>query len=230
MNGVLAATGACQGLLGAAQLLERNGGRIAGVEISETRLLSGLGERFLFDDTGMKPYPVARQALAAIEAASELADEEKIDPGSITEIVVGVPAAQLRVIDHPEMPGSRMGSIVSVQYQIAMALNRTTPSTDDRIREMMTKVRVERAQELEGYYPDAWPGRVEIRTDDRRFSRTVIHPFGDARNPFDRDFVAKKFRRLAAPQLGMKAAENLMDQVRHEIPPALWSSALPFCG
>jgi 2-methylcitrate dehydratase PrpD len=219
MNGVLAARGAGQGLLGAAGILERNGGRIAGVDISEARLLGELGERYLFDDVGMKPYPVARQALAAIEAARELVDAEKIESGSISEILVGVPAAQLRVIDHPEMPGSRMDSIISVQYQIALALC---------MPDLMTKVRVQRAPDLEEYYPEAWPGRVEIATARRRWSRTVIYPLGDARNPFDSEATTQKFRRLAAPQLGVSAAEDLIGKVREEVPPALWASTLPF--
>jgi 2-methylcitrate dehydratase PrpD len=155
------------GLLGTAELFERTGGRFAGVEVSGVRLLRELGERFLFDEIGMKPYPVARQALAAIEAARELAGVEKIEPGSISEIVVGVPVAQLRVINHPQPPCTRMDSIMSVQYQIALALlmperlldvNRTPPYLDDRIRELITKVRVQRAPELEEHYPDAWPG------------------------------------------------------------------------
>ncbi len=91
-NGVLAARSAHRGLLGSPQILERNSCRIAGVDISEKRLLNGLGQRFLFDDLGMKPFPVARQALAAIQAARELVEAEQIDVGSISEIVVGVPA------------------------------------------------------------------------------------------------------------------------------------------
>ena len=229
-NGVLAARSAGQGLLGSAQILERNGGRIAGVEISGERLVGELGNRFLFDDIGMKPYPVARQALAAIEAARELANAENIEPNSISEIVIGVPAAQLRVIDHPEMPGSRLGSIVSAQYQVALAIlmpdrllkvDRAPIQTGDRIRGLMAKVRVRHAPELDQHYPDAWPGRAEIKTGNQWHSRTVIYPLGDARNRLDGEAVAQKIRRLAAPH------EKLIDLVRLGDPPSSWLSGLP---
>jgi 2-methylcitrate dehydratase PrpD len=220
-NGVIAAQGAGHGLMGSAQLLERNGGRIAGVEISEIRLLDELGDGFLFDDIGMKPYPVARQALAAIEAVRELVITKKIDTGSISEIVIGVPAAQVKVIDHREWPTSRIGAIASVQYQVAMAV-----CCGDQVRDLMARVRVEHAPELEKYYPNAWPGQAEIRTRSERFSKTVIYPIGDAKNRCTPAAVEEKFRRLAAPQLGVEAAENLINEIRRETPPALWSTQL----
>jgi 2-methylcitrate dehydratase PrpD len=238
-NGVLAARSAHRGLSGSPQILERNGCRIAGVEISESRLLTGLGQRFLFDDLGMKPFPVARQALAAIQAARELGEAEKIDVTSISEIVIGVPLPQIRVIDHPEMPSSRLDSIVSVQYQIALALleperlpdiNRTPPYSDHRIRELMTRVRVQRIPELEEHYPEAWPGHARIKTVCGDCSRTVIYPPGDPKNQFDAGAVAEKFRGLAIPLLGVRGVEELIDQVHQEVPAALWSSRLPFGG
>src|ERR1700722_2575818 len=66
--GVLAALAARHGALGDVQLLEHRAGRIAGVRISAGRLLQQVRTRFLFDETGLKPYPIARQALAAVEA------------------------------------------------------------------------------------------------------------------------------------------------------------------
>jgi len=88
-NGILAARAAERGLLGSPQLLERNGRRIAGVDISETRLAGDLGDRYHFDGLSMKPYPVARQGPAAIEAADELSKDENMDADSISEIVIG---------------------------------------------------------------------------------------------------------------------------------------------
>ena len=75
-HGVAAAMAARQDALGDPQLLERYRGRIAGVRISARRLLQGagrVGRRFLFDEIGLKPYPIARQALAAVEACRQLA-------------------------------------------------------------------------------------------------------------------------------------------------------------
>jgi 2-methylcitrate dehydratase PrpD len=201
-NGVLAANAAREGLLGSADLLERYSGRIAGVRISKSRWLGGLGRRYRFDETGCKPYPIARQALAAVEAASELAAAENIRPASITRIAVRVPSPQLRIIDHAEPPDTRMRSIASVQYQIAIALlaperlldlDRKPPYLDDRVRELMAKVRLEAAPHLDKHYPDAWPGQIEIRTGRRRLRHTVLYPRGDPRNPFSWEDLARKY-------------------------------------
>jgi len=71
-TGRIGRKGSKQGALGDAQLLERRAGRMAGVRIYPGLLLQHLSTRFLFDETGLKPYPIARQALAAVEACREL--------------------------------------------------------------------------------------------------------------------------------------------------------------
>src|SRR6059036_274973 len=59
-HGVGAAIAAREGALGDPQLLERYRGRLAGVRISPRRLLQGARRVFLFDEIGLKPYPIAR--------------------------------------------------------------------------------------------------------------------------------------------------------------------------
>ena len=235
-NGALASWSARHGFLGDSDLLERTSGRISGVQCSPELLLAGLGQNYLFSEIGIKPYPVARQGLAAVEAVREVAARERLEPEAIEEIVVQVPGAQLSVINHPEAPRNRIGSIISAQYQVALALLaperlldvvRTPPFLDDRIRRLMAKVRVEKAPDLEKYYPDAWPGRVAITVNRRTVSHQLLHPHGDARNPFDWNASVKKFRTLAAPILGASAADRVACQVRDldgaaEMP-ALWN-------
>src|SRR5262249_22197558 len=78
VNGVLAARSAGAGLMAT----------IA----APKRLTMGLGRRWLFDEIGMKPYPTARQALAAIEAARDLANAHNVSGTS--EIIVELPRPQ----------------------------------------------------------------------------------------------------------------------------------------
>ncbi len=228
-NGVLAARSAREGLVGAA-----GAGRVL-LEPAPRRLTRGLGRRYLFDDIGMKPYPTARQGLSAIEAARAIVGARQLDPTSIDEIVARVPKRQRAVVDHSEMPDSRFASIVSLQYQIALALleperlldvRRTPPFADDRVRELMLKIRVRRARELDQQYPEVWPARVDIQAGGRRFTRLVRHPHGDARNPFGWDDVARKFHALAAPILGAAPAVRVVSDMRaakaDEAMPPLW--------
>lgn len=235
-NGVLAARSAAEGLVGGSDLLERCGGRISGVRVSSKRLLNDLGRRYLFDEIGTKPYPTARQALAAIEATRELVESERLRIAAIDEILVCVPGAQRMIIDRPEMPAVRIASIGSVQYQIALALCaperlldvfRTPPFADGRLRKLMAKIRVRQAPDLEKYYPAVWPARVAVKAGGRRISHELLYPRGDARNPCDWDDAVGKFRTVVGPLLGADTADRVASQVRCLDPaaemPALWN-------
>ena len=224
VNGVTAARAAREGLIGPTDHVAL-----------WPRLTNGLGRRFLFDDIGMKPYPTARQCLSAIEAARRLTDAWRIDPSGIDEIVVHLPEPQRAIVDRPELPATRFASIVSVQYQIALVLiaperlfdvRRTPPFVDDRLGVLMSKIRLRRAPDLDRHYPRAWPARVEITSGGRRYSRLVLHPRGDARNPFGWDDVLQKFLALAGPAIGEASASRVVAGMR-DAPasadmPALW--------
>jgi 2-methylcitrate dehydratase PrpD len=107
-------------------------------------------------------------------------------------------------------------------------VNRTPPCVNDRIRALMTRIRVQQAPDLEETYPEVWPGRVDIVTRAKRCSRTVIHPFGDSKNPFDAEAVAQKFRRLVGARLGAQAVEEVLGQIQAEVSPVIWRATLPF--
>jgi 2-methylcitrate dehydratase PrpD len=187
--GVLAAVAARHGALGDVQLLEHRSGRIAGVRISVRRLLQQLPARFLFDDTGLKPYPIARQALGAVEACHQLVGR---NTKGISAITVSVPSALGRVIDQPGWPSNRMQSIAGVQYQIALALlspeqlmnfDRTPPFETKALRSLAATIRVRTAANLEDRYPEEWPAHVVVVRSGQRKSTLVGIPRGDARNP-----------------------------------------------
>src|SRR5436309_12653627 len=230
-RGVAAAMAARGGALGAPQLLERYRGRIAGVRISARRLLQGagrvgqvghVGRRFLFDEIGLKPYPIARQALAAVEACRQLAGS---GAKGISAITVGVPSAQSRIIDRPALPSNRMQSIASVQYQIALALlspdrlmefDRTPPFQTEALRSLAAKVRVRRDARLESQYPELWPARVVVERSGKRKSIVVDTPLGDARNPMQWDDVLLKATSHRALLTAFREAKS-QEPIPHEI-------------
>jgi 2-methylcitrate dehydratase PrpD len=188
---------------------------------------AGVGRTWLFDRIGMKPFATARQALAAIEAARDLVRAEACDPTDIAGITVWLPEPQRAIVDRSDPPASRFASIVSVQYQIALALveparlmdvRRTPPFIDDRMRRLMKVIVVRRARDLEGDYPRVWPARVDIRVGRRRLSCVVRHPHGDARRPLTWQDVAAKFRALAGPVIGASEADRFVQAVRAATP------------
>ena len=181
-----------------------------------------MGRRFLFDEIGLKPYPIARQALAAVEACRQLADS---GTKGISAITVSVPAAQSRIIDRPALPSSRMQSIASVQYQIALALlspdrlmefDRTLPFQTEALRSLAAKVRVRRDARLEGQYPEVWPARVVVERSGERKSIVVGTPRGDARNPMQWDDVLLKAASHRALLTAFREAKS-QEPIPHEI-------------
>jgi 2-methylcitrate dehydratase PrpD len=209
-SGVIAARGARAGLVGTID---------AGLVLSDpARLMRGVGRTYVFDDIGMKPYPTARQALAAIEAAREIAVAERLESANITAVIVSLPERQRVIVDRRGFPASRFESIVNVRYQVALALvaperlidvQRAPLFDDPGLRRVMAKVSVRRAPDLDAQYPRVWPARVEIKARGRRFARVVRHPRGDARRPMGWDDVMAKALAIAGPIVGAPAVQRL---------------------
>ncbi len=184
------------------------------------RLTRGLGRQFVFDAVGMKPYPTARQGLAAIEASRELLGTLRRPPDEIDRIDVELPEGQQLIVDRDAFPRSRLESLVDVRYQIALALaaperlydcNRTPPFESSAVRGLMAKIRVRRARDLERHYPRCWPARVEVRARGARKRRVLLFPRGDAGNPLSAHDLAAKLRGLAAPVIGADGVERVLD-------------------
>lgn len=223
-NGVLAARGAFEGVIGSMPTVP-----------SPRALAEGLGRRCRFDEVGLKPFPTARQGLAAIEAVRIIAARERLQADEIDAIEVRLPQAQRAIVDRAGMPATRFESIVSLQYQIALTLTapdrlldveRTPPFESPDLRRLLSRIRLRRARELDSRYPMTWPASVEIRARGRRFTRSVMYPLGDARRPFRWEQVADKFVLLAAPAIGDAGARQAAREVRRAGPkasmPALW--------
>jgi 2-methylcitrate dehydratase PrpD len=202
------------------------------------RLARGLPRQCLFDDIGMKPYATARQGLAAIEAARDIVERHSLDASDIDRISVALPDMLRRVVDRSDRPATRFESIVSVQYQIALAIaapdrlldvDRTPVFSSPALRRLQSKIRVRRSRELDRYYPDAWPARVTITVGRRRFIEVMLRPHGDAADPLGWDDIAVKFQRLTAPAIGVEAARRTVRVMQGAKPnavmPRLWELA-----
>src|SRR5262249_2784810 len=200
--------------LGDVHLLDSRVGLIAGVRISPRRLLQQLWSRFFFDEAGLKPYPIARQALAGVEACRQLVGR---NAKGISSITVSVPAAQARVIDQPAWPSNRMQSIAGIQYQTALALSsperlrefdRTPPFETKALRALAAKVRVRVDLRLEAHYPETWPAHVVVEQSGKRKSTLVSVPRGDARNPMQWGDVSSKADRYRPVFVAIRTANS----------------------
>lgn len=222
-NGIIAAFSAQAGFSGDEDLLERTRGKIYGLFVSPEKMSNNLGQRFLIDETGMKPYPIARQALAAVEMFQDIVFTHGINPESINEVCVSVPRWFISLIDHPELPDNRLESIVSVKYQIALAalrpvnlldVKREPLVMDSRINDLIKKIQVRSSAKLGRCYPSIWPAEVEIKAKGKKYVGEMLYPKGDHRNRFTWDEVALKFRRIAGPIIGEAATGQLTDSIK----------------
>ena len=158
-----AAAGVDADLDGLAAFAERLG---ATLDVAEFRTELGAPWRVASVDT--KPWPTSRQALASVAAFRQLtlppADE-------IERIGVAVPLVYRGMIDRPAMPANRIESMLSVQYQIALAAFAPT-TLDDALREplphdariaaLMRKVEVRADDGLGAQFPRVWGSRVTV--------------------------------------------------------------------
>ena len=169
-HGLFAAMAAKEGALGDAGLFNR------------AKLLYKAGTHFFFDATELKPYPIARQALTAVEACRELVGART---KGLSSIMVSVPAPQARIIDHAGWPSNRMQSIAGVPYQIALALlyperlmdfQRTPPFETKALRSLAARVRVQSDGRLHRYYPKEWPAYVVVEWTGKPKSMLLTTP------------------------------------------------------
>jgi 2-methylcitrate dehydratase PrpD len=223
-GGIISAFAAQDGFTGSDSLPGETSGQFHGLQISPDKLTDRLGQRFLIDETGMKPYPVARQALAAVEAFREIVAANKIEAGSIEQILVQVPEPVMGIINRPELTENRLEAISSVQYEIALAatdpdnlfdLERKQIVQDEAVRLLMQKVHLESSPDLGPYYPSIWPARVEITAGGQKYNGEMFYPKGDYRNPLDWSELTTKFRRAALPTLGKLAIEEVISLVQN---------------
>ena len=236
--GTFAATLAAAGLdaprdilEGAEGVLRAYGGTDAGAEIAT----SGLGNEWLLLEMATKLHccsqtlaPVVDAALAIRARVGERAERAR-------EVVVALPALQLRV---SEARGGRPVSFVDAQssaaFIVAQALlhGRVSPTelapaelVNERTGRLAERVRVET-----GEFPvPSWPARVELAlADGERVSETVLHPHGSAELPATAEDIRDKLCELV-PELGPEASSRLLSAVRDGGAPAasLW---LPFAS
>ena len=197
--------------------------RIAGTPVSAERLLADAGRTFRLTETGLKPYPIARQALAAVEAARDLARAESLEVSGIESVTVEAPARACAVVDRPTMPETRFAALVSGQYLVAVALvepdsladvGRAVPCSSRAVAALVPRIRWRAAADLDALYPAVWAGRVRVRTTrGDELVREVRHPPGDIASPLDRPGVIEKLAATCAPLVNRSMLERLAHRV-----------------
>jgi 2-methylcitrate dehydratase PrpD len=220
-NGVVAAFSARAGFTGDLRVFESEFfPGIYNLSPDVAALVEALDERSVLAEVSFKPWCAARQTMAATQALKEII-EAGVSPSEMTELVVSVPPPTLRMIDHGVVPRDRASHLTSVAYQMALAaftpdaaldVKQAPNAVSEEIRNFMSRVAVKADENLLGHYPKSWPARLVVTTPSGKREALILDVPGDPERPFGEPQVAEKFRRLAAPVSGGRAADALLSR------------------
>ncbi len=172
---------------------------------------------------GLKPYPVEGMTPAMVEAAIALRNEHQIDPGEIESIRILAheeAVAKPSWDDHKLAPTNKETADHSFYYCVAVGLIAgectSEQFTDAWLRnpavaKLMAVTTLEAKSELTALFKQgARPAAVEVKTRRGVFSREVLYPKGDPRNPMSWADVTQKFMKQAEPVLGSTLAQEIV--------------------
>jgi len=232
-NGLFAAMLAQQGMTGPSPIFEGEKGFMKLVSGPLDLPLFGgeKGGHFMILDTYIKHYPVEYHAQTAVASALVVREELIKAEGrqglaGITEVEIGSYDVAIEIIGRdPEKwhPRTRETADHSFPYAVAVALLDGTVTlqsfgpkrlNDAALQALMQKVRVVEQEEFKGWYPQAMPTRVSVRTAmGKEYVKQVDFPLGHPRNPMSDREVEEKFRTLAARKLDRAQAGKVIDLV-----------------
>ena len=181
-------------------------------------------DRFHLPEVAFKPYPCARQLHAGVEALLQLLQQHSITPNMIEEIELSVPTLNAGMVNRrPGAAPNRAAALGSGQYVMAVTAARgkmDLASFDEQflrsaqVLELVAKVKVTGAIELDKHFPRHWPGRAAVKTSDgRSWTHEILVPKGERGNPMSTREIEEKFRALAGPVIGDERAASVIHEV-----------------
>lgn len=194
--------------------LDRIGGG-AGIEFDVAALLADSPPAI--ETVSVKPFPAAKQSLAAVEAVLALRGGSGGDVAG--RIVVRVPEAYARMIAAPPLADSRLSRVSSAPWNVALALvapeslhdvERARPLDDPSLARVAAGVEVVADEGLSRLYPARWPARVDLggRTE------TVLDATGDPSCGNGLDAIDAKWRERPEDLGALRAAALDADVTR----------------
>src|SRR5881398_952426 len=223
-RGVYSALLARSGMTGPAPIFEGQMGFEKELGVS----LGNIGEKFkgapaMILNTSIKYWPAEYHSQSAIEAALFL--RKQIGAGvEVKSMTIESHDASVDIIgSEPEKwkPETRETADHSLPYITAIALingevteKQFQPNRfkDPKVWKFLENVKVERNAELSALYPDAVANIVHVDlADDRRLTKRVDYPLGNAKNRLKDSEVEEKFRVLVEPMLGNERAGKIID-------------------
>ena len=217
-NGVLAALLAEHGFDSTQEIIEGRSGfcRIYSDTAVPERLIAGLGESWLIETNGYKPYACGVVLHPLVDAVIAIRNRERIDPAAVSEINLRVHPYVLSITDVAQ-PSTGLQSKFSAVHSAAVALidgaagiaqYSDAKATDPIVAALRRKTKV---------IPDAALGSDEafatIMVGGKRHETHIPHAGGTAANPMSDRAIEAKFLGNATPVIGGKRAQNVVELV-----------------
>lgn len=221
--GVEAAQLASWGITAPAAALEGSRGLLRAVDDAPGAglLTEGLGERYEFLTTGLKPYCCCAGQHAVLDAVARLQERVPgIDADSVARIEVRQNAREASVVGRIRRPRDVVSAQFSAAFGVAMRLTgrgngfrdyARAPLEDAGVARVVDLVDYGVAEEpLEGHGPAVVT--IELR-DGSRHREAVAYPRGSAHRPLGEEEALEKFHALADDPLGPRRAASLVEAV-----------------
>jgi len=222
--GVLAGSGAANGITGALDILEGEAGFGAAMSVNPDwgRAAEGLGEIYNITRITQKNHGCCGHTFAAIDAAIALREQHRIDTTRIKSIRVDTYQTAIDVTGDFD-PQTAFEAKFSLPYVVGHALMHGSVRlnafgverlADPALRELIGKTRINGDAELSAGFPVMRAARVTIEMQDGR-SLEHFSPYrkGDPEAPLSDADLNDKFRELVSPVIGKDSASRLLGKL-----------------
>jgi len=226
MKGLIAASLAAKGFLGAADAIEGTHGFLLGYSDNADRALAvhQLGQVRETLRIGVKPYPACRYTHAAVDGLLRLRRDLRLAPAEVDSVIVGLHRNGITLVGTPLPEKRRVRSIVEGQFSMpfaaSVALLRGGFDFDDydllgraEVDALSDRIDLRRDESLEGL---RHPFGATLTVSARGQSHTlrIPDPSGERETFPTAAVTAAKFQTLAGPVLN-KGADALLDRLQN---------------
>ncbi|MET3616139.1 2-methylcitrate dehydratase PrpD [Rhizobium aquaticum] len=218
MNGLIAATLAAEGFLGAADAIEGKHGFLTGYTDNPRpdMAVAGLGSIYETLKIGMKPYPSCRYTHAAIDGLLSARAEHGWSALDIRRVTIGLHRNGIVLtgapLDEKRHPKSVVDGQFSMPFTAAVALYKGGFGWDDYsllgnpdVEALAARVDVVQDERLEGLrHP--FGAHIRVETAAGTLERHIADPSGEPDSFPDHAQIEAKFMTLARPVLKNEAS------------------------
>jgi len=181
------------------------------------------------ESVSFKPHACCRLNQAAIDAVLEIFSKNTIPLESIKSIQVELTERAYDIVGQPQEikfnPKNAVDGQFSTPYSVAIAtlekralLDEYTDESVVRpdVNELMKKISVKHATDLDRFYPESFPARVTVTTNDEKtFVKEVRYPKGDPQSPLTWDDLVRKFDYCSKGFSKKQKKEQIVEMVKN---------------